>query len=49
VIVALLAAIITPTPDFLTFSYVFVPLVLLYVLGIGMSMLVQPRRPKAAV
>ncbi len=48
VIIALIAAIATPTPDALTMSLVVAPLLGLYVLGIAMAWLVQPKKPREA-
>ena len=46
VIIFVIAAIVTPTPDPLTQSLVAGPLLGLYVVGIGFAWLVQPKRPK---
>ena len=46
VIIFIVAAIVTPTPDPLTQSLVAGPLLGLYVLGIGLAWVVQPKRPK---
>ena len=45
VIIAVIAAVATPTPDAVTMSLVIVPLLGLYVLGIGMAWVAQPKRP----
>ena len=44
--IIIVAAIVTPTPDPLTQSLVAGPLLGLYVLGIGLAWVVQPKRPK---
>lgn len=49
VIIFIIAAIVTPTPDPLTQSLVAGPLLALYVVGIGFAWIVQPRRPKQEV
>ncbi len=46
VIIFIVAAIVTPTPDPLTQSLVAGPLLALYVVGIGFSWIVQPKRPR---
>ncbi len=46
VIIFVIAAIVTPTPDPLTQSLVAGPLLGLYVVGIGFAWLVQPKRPR---
>lgn len=48
VLVFIIAAVVTPTPDPLTQSLVAGPLLLLYVVGIGLAWMVQKPRPKAA-
>ncbi len=45
VIIFIVAAIVTPTPDPITQTFVAGPLLLLYVLGIFMAWMVQPKRP----
>jgi sec-independent protein translocase protein TatC len=45
VLIAMIAAIVTPTPDALTMSLVIAPLLVLYLLGIGFAWALQPRRP----
>jgi sec-independent protein translocase protein TatC len=40
----LVAAIITPTPDIMTMTIFAVPMLLLYLVGIGVAFLAQPRR-----
>jgi sec-independent protein translocase protein TatC len=47
VIIAIIAAVATPTPDMLTMSLVIAPLLVLYVLGIAFAWFLQPKRPKA--
>ncbi|WP_322817969.1 twin-arginine translocase subunit TatC [Tepidiforma sp.] len=46
VIVFLIAAVVTPTPDPITQTFVAVPLLGLYFIGIVMAWAVQPKRPK---
>ena len=46
VIIFLIVAIVTPTPDPITQTFVAGPLIALYVLGILMAWMVQPKRPK---
>jgi sec-independent protein translocase protein TatC len=48
VLIAIIAAIVTPTPDALTMSLVIAPLLVLYLLGIGFAWALQPRRPPVA-
>jgi sec-independent protein translocase protein TatC len=48
VIIAIIAAIATPTPDMLTMSLVIAPLIVLYVLGIVFALVLQPRDPAGA-
>jgi sec-independent protein translocase protein TatC len=48
VIIAVIAAIATPTPDMLTMSLVVAPLLLLYVLGIVFAWFLQPKQPRVA-
>lgn len=49
ILVFLLAAVVTPTPDPYTQTLVAGPLVILYFVGIGLAWLVQPKkRPEAA-
>jgi len=43
VIIAVISAIVTPTPDMLTMSLVMGPLLFLYVFGIGLAWVVKPR------
>ena len=45
---AAFAAVITPTQDVITWGYLFVPLFLLYLVGVGVCRLVEPGRPAAA-
>jgi sec-independent protein translocase protein TatC len=45
-IIFILAAIITPTPDVLTQTVFAAPMILLYLLSIGLAWIVQPRRRK---
>ncbi len=47
VIIAILAAAITPTPDPLNMMLVMIPLILLYFVSIGLSYLASARRPVA--
>ena len=46
---AVFAAVITPTQDVVTWGYLFVPLLVLYLLGVATCRLVEPRRPPEAV
>jgi sec-independent protein translocase protein TatC len=46
VIIAIIAAVATPTPDMLTMSLVIAPLLVLYVLGILFAWVLQPSRPR---
>ncbi len=46
VIIFIVAAIVTPTPDPITQTFVAGPLLLLYILGIFMAWVVQPKRPR---
>lgn len=46
VIIFVIAAVVTPTPDPITQTFVAGPLVLLYLVGIGLAYLVQPKKPK---
>ena len=46
VLVFILAAVITPTPDPITQTFVAGPLIALYVVGILLAWIVQPKRPK---
>jgi sec-independent protein translocase protein TatC len=43
-VISILAAIVTPTPDALTMLVVMAPMVLLYFAGVGVSALVVGRR-----
>jgi sec-independent protein translocase protein TatC len=45
-VIAVLAAVLTPTGDMVTMSIFVVPMVLLYLLGVGLSWLVAPRSPR---
>jgi sec-independent protein translocase protein TatC len=45
VLIAVVAAIVTPTVDPVTMSLVMAPMVVLYFLGIILAFIVQPRRP----
>jgi sec-independent protein translocase protein TatC len=49
VIIAIIAAVATPTPDMLTMSLVVAPLLLLYVLGILFAWVLQPAHPRGTV
>ncbi len=46
VIIFIIAAVVTPTPDPITQTFVAGPLVVLYLVGIGLAYLVQPKKPK---
>lgn len=46
VLVFVLAAVITPTPDPITQTFVAGPLIVLYVVGVFLAWLVQPKEPK---
>jgi sec-independent protein translocase protein TatC len=46
VLMGIVAAIVTPTPDALTMSLVIAPLLVLYCLGIGLAYLLQPKQPR---
>ena len=46
VIIFIIAAVVTPTPDPITQTFVAGPLLILYVVGILMAWMVQPKRPK---
>ncbi|MEK6255870.1 MAG: twin-arginine translocase subunit TatC [Chloroflexota bacterium] len=46
VIIAILAAVITPTPDIFNMMIVFVPLLFIYFLGVGTSFIARTRRGK---
>jgi len=48
VIIAIIAAVATPTPDMLTMSLVIAPLLVLYVVGIVLAWMLQPRQPRVA-
>lgn len=48
VLIAIVAAIATPTPDALTMSLVVVPMIALYILGILFAWVLQPRQQAAA-
>lgn len=48
VLIFILAAVITPTPDPITQTFVAGPLVVLYVVGILLAWIVQPKKPKDA-
>lgn len=48
IIIAVIAAVVTPTPDPLNMSLVMAPLFFLYFIGIFMAWAVQPRRRTAA-
>lgn len=43
-LIFIIAAIITPTPDMVTQSALAIPMILLYLLGVGVSWLFKPRR-----
>ncbi len=43
-VIAVLAAVLTPTGDMVTMSIFVVPMVLLYLLGVGVSWVFAPRR-----
>ena len=45
-IIAVLAAVLTPTGDMVTMTIFVVPMVLLYLLGVGVAWLAVPRRDK---
>jgi sec-independent protein translocase protein TatC len=45
-VIAIIAAIVTPTPDALTMLVVMAPMVLLYFAGIGVSALVVGKRKR---
>ena len=47
-ILAVLSALLAPTPDVVTFSSIFLPLVLLYVLGVVLATLVTARKKSVA-
>ena len=44
-LIFIIAAIVTPTPDPITQTFVAGPLLLLYVVGIFFAWIVQPKRP----
>jgi len=46
-VLAIIAAILAPTPDLLTFSSIFVPLLALYALGLLLALLVVRKKPEA--
>lgn len=46
VIIFIIAAVVTPTPDPITQTFVAGPLVVLYLVGIGLAYLVQPKKDK---
>lgn len=48
-ILAVLSALLAPTPDIVTFSSIFLPLVLLYVLGLVLATLVTARKKQDIV
>lgn len=48
VLVFIIAAVVTPTPDPLTQSLVAGPLLLLYVIGIVFALILQPRKPSTS-
>jgi sec-independent protein translocase protein TatC len=48
VLIAIVAAVITPTPDAYTLTLVAGPMLFLYVVGIFFAWILQPRRPKPA-
>jgi sec-independent protein translocase protein TatC len=45
-IIAVLAAVLTPTGDMVTMTIFVVPMVLLYLIGVGVAWLAIPRREK---
>lgn len=47
-LIAVIAAVVTPTTDIVTMSIFMAPMIALYVLGIGVSFVVAQRRAKAA-
>ncbi len=49
VIILIVAAVVTPTPDLLTMSVVAFPLFILYELSIGVSAMVEKRKKKAEI
>jgi len=48
VIILIIAAVVTPTPDMLTMTVVAIPLLLLYELSIGVASMVEKRKKKRA-
>jgi sec-independent protein translocase protein TatC len=46
---AVFAAVITPTQDLITWGYLFVPMLALYLVGVGISKLVEPRSQECPV
>jgi sec-independent protein translocase protein TatC len=49
VIIFIIAAIITPTPDVVTQSALAIPMIMLYLLGIGISVLFGKKTPREEI